>query len=44
MKVKFAKYHGNGNDFIIVDGINNNLNEIDQDKIKYLCNINVTIF
>ena len=43
MKVKFAKYHGNGNDFIIVDGINNNLNEIDQDKIKYLCNRNTGV-
>ena len=37
MKVSFSKYHGNGNDFIIVDGINNNLTDINQDKIQTLC-------
>ena len=37
MKVSFSKYHGNGNDFIIVDGINNNLKDINHDKIQTLC-------
>ena len=40
MKVAFDKYHGNGNDFIIVDGINNSFNHITQEKIKSLCNRN----
>ena len=40
MKVAFDKYHGNGNDFIIVDGINNSLNHITQEKIKSLCDRN----
>ena len=34
MKVSFSKYHGNGNDFIIVDGINNNLTDIIKIKFK----------
>ena len=37
MKVSFSKYHGNGNDFIIVDGINNSLTDINHDKIQTLC-------
>ena len=43
MKVTFDKYHGNGNDFIIVDGINNSFNRITQEKIKSLCDRNTGI-
>ena len=43
MKVVFDKYHGNGNDFIIVDGINNSFNRINSEKIKSLCNRNTGI-
>ena len=43
MKVVFDKYHGNGNDFIIVDGINNSFNHINSEKIKSLCHRNTGI-
>tara|TARA_B100000963_G_scaffold139843_1_gene121756 strand:+ start:4030 stop:4806 length:777 start_codon:yes stop_codon:yes gene_type:complete len=43
MKVLFDKYHGNGNDFIIVDGINNSFNHINSEKIKSLCHRNTGI-
>ena len=43
MKVKFDKYHANGNDFIIVDGINNSFDFINNDKIKSLCDRNTGI-
>ena len=43
MKVAFDKYHGNGNDFIIVDGINNSFDHITREKIKSLCDRNTGI-
>jgi diaminopimelate epimerase len=36
MKLKFSKYHGTGNDFIIIDGISNKI-DLDSCKIKELC-------
>ena len=43
MKVLFDKYHGNGNDFIIVDGIKNSFNHINPEKIKSICDRNTGI-
>ncbi len=43
MKVVFDKYHGNGNDFIIVDGIKNSFNHINPEKIKSICDRNTGI-
>ncbi|RCL70282.1 MAG: diaminopimelate epimerase [Cryomorphaceae bacterium] len=37
MKLSFSKYQGNGNDFIIIDGINNSLTGINHEKIQTLC-------
>ena len=38
MEFKFTKMHGLGNDFIVVDNRENNLEFDDKDKIKYICN------
>ena len=37
MRVDFHKYHGNGNDFILIDNRTGFLNDINQKSIKYLC-------
>ena len=38
MKLKFYKYQGTGNDFIILDNRNNELGEFNTSQIKKLCN------
>jgi diaminopimelate epimerase len=40
--MKFWKYHGIGNDFILIDGINNKV-EIDNERCKLMCNRNFGI-
>lgn len=42
MNLKFHKYQGTGNDFIIIDNRNNNF-KIDSDIISYLCNRRIGI-
>lgn len=37
MKIPFEKYHGTGNDFILIDGRNRS-NPLDQNTIEKLCN------
>lgn len=37
MKLQFSKYHGTGNDFIIIDGISNKI-KLDSTTIKRMCN------
>src|SRR4051812_15681578 len=35
--IKFYKYHGTGNDFILIDNRNGNFDGSDREKIKFLC-------
>ena len=42
MEVPFYKYHGSGNDFIIIDNYNNNYN-LESVNIKSLCDRNLGI-
>ena len=42
MKIRFSKYNGAGNDFIVIDGINSNL-ELTKSQIYKLCNRNIGI-
>ncbi|MFN8254781.1 MAG: diaminopimelate epimerase [Bacteroidales bacterium] len=37
MKIEFYKYHGAGNDFILIDDRTNNHQVLDSDKISFLC-------
>ena len=37
MKIEFYKYHGTGNDFIILDNRNNLYNDLSNEQIKFLC-------
>ena len=37
MKLPFYKYQGTGNDFVIVNGIELNLNSIEYSVVKYIC-------
>ena len=37
MKIQFYKYHGAGNDFVIINNINNEI-VLDANKISFLCN------
>ncbi len=37
MKVQFSKYHGAGNDFIMIDGRERDLDSMDQSVIRFLC-------
>ena len=37
MKVQFSKYHGTGNDFIIIDGRDRELKSLDRSGIQFLC-------
>ncbi|MFO7924113.1 MAG: diaminopimelate epimerase [Bacteroidales bacterium] len=43
MQLKFYKYHGNGNDFIIIDNRQNTFPANNHALIKYLCNRNFGI-
>ena len=36
MKLMFYKYHGTGNDFIIIDGRNNEF-ELQNEQVRKLC-------
>lgn len=38
MDFTFYKYHGSGNDFIIFDNRDGELNEFTQKQVKNLCN------
>ena len=38
MEITFYKYQGTGNDFILIDNRENNLPEIEEKKIRNLCN------
>jgi len=38
MKIKFHKYQGTGNDFVILDNRNNEYNDLDTEQIKKICN------
>ena len=37
MKLPFYKYQGTGNDFVIINGIELNLNSIEYSVVKYIC-------
>ena len=37
-KIKFYKYHGTGNDFILIDNIKGKISGITKEQIAYLCN------
>ncbi len=37
MNIKFWKYQGTGNDFIMLDGRKQNFKDLSSEKIKYLC-------
>lgn len=37
-KIKFCKYEGTGNDFIMIDGINNIVPKLSSDLIQQMCN------
>ena len=37
MKIRFHKYHGNGNDFIMIDNRDGKLTDLAKDKIHQLC-------
>jgi diaminopimelate epimerase len=37
MKIKFCKYQGTGNDFILINNIDGAYNNIGQDEIRFLC-------
>jgi len=37
MKIEFYKYHGTGNDFIIIDNYNHNAPELTTKQIKHIC-------
>ncbi len=37
MKIKFTKYQGTGNDFVILDNRNNEFSSLDTEQIKKLC-------
>jgi len=37
MKISFSKYHGTGNDFIIIDNKNNSI-QLTTQQINFLCN------
>lgn len=43
MKITFFKFHGTGNDFIIIDSEKNKINEKDYFFLKKLCNRNMGI-
>lgn len=38
MKIEFYKYHGSGNDFILLDNRNNLYNELTEKQVAFLCN------
>jgi diaminopimelate epimerase len=38
MNIKFSKYQGAGNDFVLIDNRNNELQNIDQELVARLCN------
>ena len=38
MEIKFNKYHGAGNDFIIIDNRSGNFDLISTTQIQFLCN------
>ena len=42
MKISFSKFNGAGNDFIVIDDINGNL-ELTKSQISKLCNRNIGI-
>ena len=42
MKISFSKYNGAGNDFIVIDDRNNNI-ELTKSQIYKLCNRNIGI-
>lgn len=37
MKITFSKYHGTGNDFILIDDRSNSLTHLQEEKVKSLC-------
>jgi len=37
MRIKFYKYHGTGNDFIILDNRNNEYDELTTAQVKFMC-------
>jgi diaminopimelate epimerase len=43
MILEFYKYHGAGNDFIIIDNTNGNINNLNNASIHFLCNRNLGI-
>ena len=43
MKIKFYKYQGNGNDFIMIDNLNGTYNGISKKEIQLLCDRNFGI-
>ena len=43
MKIKFYKYQGNGNDFIVIDNLNGTYNDISKKEIQLLCDRNFGI-
>src|SRR5688500_11957592 len=38
MKIHFSKYHGTGNDFIIIDNRDGNYDAMSQAQVSFLCN------
>ncbi|MAO32366.1 MAG: diaminopimelate epimerase [Crocinitomicaceae bacterium] len=43
LKIKFYKYHGNGNDFIMIDNLNGTCDELSKTDVKLLCDRNFGI-
>ena len=37
MQIKFSKYQGTGNDFILLNNIDGKYNDIGEDEVKFLC-------
>jgi diaminopimelate epimerase len=37
MKIEFSKYHGTGNDFIILDNRNGKYNNLSVQQVHFLC-------
>jgi len=43
MKIHFSKYHGTGNDFVLINNLDNKLRKLTAQEINYICNRNLGI-